>query len=149
MKIYLVAASLATALLLQAQVMAQAPHLSVEVIAPSDAKHAELLDLSTSLDTADLVRHVALPEVLASVQQRSDVPPKYDYSPARKAEWAYNRHRRYYNRLNRRKTRDIRQANLQKARVDELDQRRQDRRKPRAQLPNPKVLLDLERKRRI
>ncbi|UOQ69520.1 hypothetical protein [Hymenobacter volaticus] len=31
--------------------MAPAPHLPVEVVAPDNASHAELRDLSTSLDT--------------------------------------------------------------------------------------------------
>lgn len=85
-------------------------------------KRYELLDLSTSSDTVNLVRLAALPQVLASVQQRSEPPRKYDYRQARKMERAYNRHRRYYKRLNRKHIRKIRQANLQKARVYERDQ---------------------------
>ncbi len=117
------------------------------VAQPPPLKQYELLDLSTSLDTADLVRPGALPEVLASVQQRSDVPPKYDYRPARKAKRTYNRHRRYYKRLNRKDTRKIRQANLQKARVYERDQKREDRQRKDTAV-NPNVLVEFERKRR-
>lgn len=109
--------------------------------------HYELLDLSTSLDTADLVRHVALPQVLASVEQRADQPPKYDYRHARKVERTYRRHRRYYNRLNRKDTRKIRQANLQKGRAYERDLRKEDRHRKEA-VVNPNVLVEFERKRR-
>lgn len=106
-------------------------------------KHYELLDLSTSIDTADLVRHVALPQVLASVKQRADKPPKYDYRQARKVERAYKRHRLYYRKLNQKDIRKIRQTNLQKARVYERDQKREDLHRKDV-VVNPNVLVEFE-----
>ena len=103
MKLYLVGACLASALLLQIQVMAQAPpDLTVEVVTPGHDKWAHLLDLSSSLDTVDLAMHT-VPSML-----RAEVgPPRYDYRNARRVERKYNRVRRYYRRQNRRDNRDL------------------------------------------
>jgi hypothetical protein len=101
MKFYMVGACLATTLLFQTQVMAQVPpSLTVEVMTPSHDKWAHLLELSTSLDTADLAMRT-VPSML-----RAEVgPPRYDYRNARRVERKYNRVRRYYRRINRRDNR--------------------------------------------
>ena len=122
MKLYLVGACLATALLLQTQLMAQAPpHFTVEVVTPGHDKWEHLLDLSTSHDTVDLTVPSA-----KSLLQAEVGPPHYDYRAARRVERKYNHARRYYTRKNRHDTKEI-QKGVQRARVGQAREMRRER----------------------
>jgi hypothetical protein len=113
--------------------MAQAPaDLTVEVVTPGHDKWEHLLELSTSLDTVDLVMHTAPSMLKAEVG-----PPRYDYRNARRAERRYNRVRRYYRHQNRRDNREMqkeshRKYQLQRRQIlhDEKQRQKELRKRP-------------------
>ncbi|WP_157530334.1 hypothetical protein [Hymenobacter norwichensis] len=120
MRIYLVAASTLLGVLACADVLAQAPHLDVEVVTPEHDKYAYLLDLSTSLDTADLTAPVCIPWLKPQerVAYSEAKPPRYDYRNARKVERRYNAARRYYRSKNRRDNRMLAKHAKERARKE-------------------------------
>lgn len=170
MKICLVVASLSLGLLLQAQVQAREPDITVEVVVPTievkpvgdlailnslewlpeylddttRAHTSEALILSTPAGTALHVQAGPLPASMLRVEY-SEPPKKYDYRYARKVERVYNRHRRYYRRRNRQEIHELRRDNLKKARKFDREQRK----RPREPLPNSRLLLNSDPRRRI
>jgi hypothetical protein len=142
MKLYLVGACLATALVLQTQVMAQAPAgLTVEVVTHGHDKWAHLLELSTSLDTVDL----AMP-IVPSLLRAEVGPPRYDYRNARRVERKYNQVRRYYRRQNRRDTHDMqkdshRKYQLQRRQIlqDEKQRKKELHKRPAEAKQKPRI----------
>ncbi len=103
-----------------ADVLAQAPNLQVEVVAPGHDKYAYLLDLSTSLDTANLTAPACIPwlkpqERVAYYEAR---PPRYDYRNARRIGRRYEAAKRYYRRKNRGDNRTLAKYARQRAREE-------------------------------
>ncbi|UOG77693.1 hypothetical protein MTX78_25130 (plasmid) [Hymenobacter tibetensis] len=112
MKIYLVVASLAAALLIQAEVQAKMPDLHIELVALDDTTKIHVIEglfLHTPAGTALHVQAAPMPEAMVRVEYSE--PPRYDYRQARRVGRRYERARRYYRRQNRRDNRDLRQDN--------------------------------------